>query len=74
MKQYRIHGQIDYGLNKKPKSTYLSEIIDHAKTGHGKRPSPDQYTPDKAYDYSTSALKNRFAWNKEKRTGMIDVI
>jgi len=42
-KTYKIHGQIDYSLNKKPKSTFLSEIIDNAKSEKGKRPGPGEY-------------------------------
>ena len=26
---YRIHGQVDYSLNKKPKTTYITEIFDN---------------------------------------------
>jgi len=41
---------------------------------HGKRPGPSDYVPDKAYDYATTATARRSIWNKEIRTGEIDVV
>ena len=52
-KLYRIHGQVDMSLNKKPKSTYLSEIIDRAKSSKSKIPGPTDYNDEKAFDYAT---------------------
>lgn len=40
-------------LNKKPKSTYLSQIIDNAKSAKGKLPGPTDYSDEKAFDYAT---------------------
>ena len=74
LKQYRIHGQIDYSLNKKPKSTYLTEIFDKAKSPQWKRPGPTDYDSEKAYVYTTTNTKQSSNWNKEKKKSVIDVI
>ena len=58
-KLYRIHGQVDYSLNKKPKTTYLSEIMDKAKSAGGKRPGPTDYNHTKAFDYSTQVTTKK---------------
>lgn len=50
---YKEHGQVDMSLNKKPKSTYLSEIIDKAKSPKGKVPGPTDYNDEKAFDFAT---------------------
>ena len=71
---YRIHGQVDYSLNKKPKSTYLTQIMDRAKHPQFQKPSPDRYKGEKAYDYATTCTNKKYAWNKEKRTSIIDVV
>ena len=71
---YKIHGQVDYSLNKKPKSTYLTQIMDRAKHPQFQRPSPDRYDKDKALDYATTNTNKRYAWNKEKRTSFTDEI
>ena len=73
-KQYRIHGQIDLSLNKKKKSTYLSEIIDKAKNPNWKRPGPGDYSADKSLDYTKLNTNKRSEWSKEKKTSEIDVI
>ena len=50
---YKIHGQINYGLNKKPKSTYLSEIVDKAKSPKTRIPGPTDYEDEKSRDFAT---------------------
>lgn len=72
--QHRIHGQIDISLNKKPKSTYLTQIMDHAKSVHGKRPGPSDYVPDLAFDYAKTATARKSGWSKQPREGFIHVI
>ena len=42
-KLYRVHGQVNMSLNRKPKSTYLSQIISDAKDPRHKRPGPGDY-------------------------------
>ena len=73
-KLYKIHGQIDYSLNKKPKSTFLSDIIDKAKSPAGRRPGPTEYAFEKSFDYATQHNTKRFQWNKEKRSSFTDDI
>ena len=46
---YRIHGQVDYSLNKKPKTTYITEIFDNQKKH--KRPGPNEYKTESALDF-----------------------
>ena len=58
-KLYKVHGQVDIGLNKKPKSTYLSEIIDKQKDPRHKRPGPSEYQTEKSYDYATQHSTKR---------------
>jgi len=71
-KLYRVHGQVDMSLNKKPKTTYLSEIIDKAKSPGQRRPGPSDYSYEKAWDYAKPATTKKFAWNKLKRSSIID--
>ena len=73
-KLYRIHGQVDMSLNKKPKSTYLSEIIDRAKSPKGKIPGPTDYNDEKAFDYATQNNTKKHQWPKSKRTSFTDDI
>ena len=61
-------------LNKKPKTTYLSEIIDKAKSPAGRRPGPSDYAKDKSFDYATQHNTKRFQWSKTKRTSFTDDI
>ena len=73
-KMYKAHGQVDMSLNKKPKSTYLSEIIDKAKSPKGKIPGPTDYNDESAFDYATQHNTKKHQWPKEKRESIIDVI
>ncbi len=73
-KLYRIHGQVDMSQNKKPKTTFLSEIITKAKSPAGRRPGPSEYQSEKAFDYATQHNTKRFQWNKEKRESFTDDI
>ena len=59
-------------LSKKPKTTYLSEIIDKAKSPGGRRPGPSDYDSTKAWDYAKPQATKKFAWNKLKRSSIID--
>lgn len=59
-------------LNKQPKTTYLSEIIDKAKQDKHKRPGPTDYAYEKAYDYANLPSSKSFQWNKAKRTSFTD--
>ena len=40
---YKIHGQVDLSLNKKPKMTYIDEIMDRAKKPERRVPGPSDY-------------------------------
>lgn len=57
---YKTHGQVDMSLNKKPKSTYLSEIIDKAKNPKGRVPGPTDYSDEKAFDYATQVNTKKY--------------
>jgi hypothetical protein len=59
-------------LSKKKKTTYLSEIIDNAKSPGGRRPGPSDYSYEKAWDYAKPQATKKFAWNKLKRSSVID--
>ena len=61
-------------LNKKPKSTYLSEIIDNAKKPGGSRPGPTDYNNELALDF-TKIHATKLPWNKMNKTSWVhDII
>ena len=64
-KLYRIYGQVDMSLSKKPKETFISEIFNKQKHPNHKRPGPNEYAFDKAYDFATQHSSKRFQWNKQ---------
>ena len=74
MHLYRIHGQIDQSKSKKPKTTFLSEIIDNAKKPGGARPGPSDYKTEQALDFSKLHTTRRYAWDKMNRTTFVHTI
>jgi hypothetical protein len=59
-KLYRIHGQVDMSQNKKPKTTYLSEIIDQSKKIPGRTLGPTNYNTEKSYDWAKLNTTKRY--------------
>ena len=54
--------------NQKPKTTYLSEIIDNAKKPGGSRPGPTDYKAELALDYAKTHSTKRYQWTKMNKT------
>lgn len=59
-------------LNKKSRSTILSEIFDKAKHPNYKRPGPSEYKTEQALDYAQTHTTKRYQWNKLKRSSILD--
>ena len=74
MHLYRVHGQIDQSKNKKPKTTYLSEIMDKAQKPGGSRPGPSDYKTELALDYSKLHTTKRYQWNRMNKTSFVNDI
>ena len=74
MHLYRIHGQIDQSRSKKPKTTFLSEIIDNAKKPGGSRPGPSDYKTEQALDYIKLRTTKRYVWDKMNKTTFVHAI
>ena len=73
-KLYKVHGQVDMSLNKKPRTTILSDIFDRAKHPSHKRPGPSEYKTEQALDYAKTHSTKRYQWNKLKRSSILDEV
>ena len=69
---YKVHGQVDLSLTKKPKMTYIDEIMENAKKPERRVPGPSEYKTEQSYDWMKTNSSKRYQWNKEKRTSFTD--